>query len=560
MKRNMTFSGRVLLAAVLSLQAAGFGLAEETVTPAAGKAAPAEAVNLAEMKAQLAAQQKQIEALQKALDEQQKLMEHLSAASAPATNSNFNKIGQVASTTPIVPPMTATTAVASPVSIAVAQAESAAKDKSPLQLKVGETYITPVGFMDFTTVIRSTDGGSGIGTNFGSIPFANTAAGNLSETRLSMQNSRIGLRFDTKYKEIKVLGYLETDFLGNAPANLVVNTNSNTVRSRVFFLDTKINKWEFLGGQSWSLLTPNRKGLSPIPGDIFFTQNIDTNYQIGIPWGRVPGFRILYHANDNVHLGVALENPEQYIGGSSGGSTVTLPTAFASYTSQLNNGSNTSAVPNLHPDIIGKLALEGKIADKFMHFEVAGLLRTFKTYNPTAKTSYTTNGGGFSANFNLELLKNFRFITNNYYSVGGGRYLFGQAPDVVVNADGSVSGITAMGNVTGFEATIKNTLLYAYYGGLYVDRKVVIDPANNKPVGYGFTGSSQNRAIQEGTFGINQTLWKNAAYGAVNLMFQYSYLQRNPWYVAIGTPKEADLNMVFINLRYTLPGSAPTIK
>ena len=42
-------------------------------------------------------------------------------------------------------------------------------------------------------------------------------------------------------------------------------------------------------------------------------------------------------------------------------------------------------------------------------------------------------------------------------------------------------------------------------------------------------------------------------------MFQYSYLQRNPWLVAAGAPTNAHVDMGFFNLRYTLPGAAPTI-
>lgn len=84
---------------------------------------------------------------------------------------------------------------------------------------------------------------------------------------------------------------------------------------------------------------------------------------------------------------------------------------------------------------------------------------------------------------------------------------------------------------------------------------------NGKLVGYGYTGapSGQNRTVQEGTFGINQTLWKDAKYGALNLMGQYSYLTRAPCYVAAGQPNNAHVNMIFLNLRYTLPGSAPTL-
>jgi hypothetical protein len=43
-------------------------------------------------------------------------------------------------------------------------------------------------------------------------------------------------------------------------------------------------------------------------------------------------------------------------------------------------------------------------------------------------------------------------------------------------------------------------------------------------------------------------------------MGQYSYLEREPWSVAVGAPSKAKINMVFLNLRYTLPGSAPATK
>src|SRR5262249_9988128 len=65
---------------------------------------------------------------------------------------------------------------------------------------------------------------------------------------------------------------------------------------------------------------------------------------------------------------------------------------------------------------------------------------------------------------------------------------------------------------------------------------------------------------QEGTLGLTQTLWKDAKYGAAQVMLQYAYLFRNPWFVAAGAPKDAHENVVWFNLRYVLPGSAPTIK
>jgi hypothetical protein len=116
--------------------------------------------------------------------------------------------------------------------------------------------------------------------------------------------------------------------------------------------------------------------------------------------------------------------------------------------------------------------------------------------------------------------------------------------------------------VDGFELTVKRTLLYAYYGGTFIRRNYAVDASGAKPVfvGYGFPGSanSQNRSIHEPTFGLTQTFWRDPKYGALQLMFQYSYLLRYPWDVATGAPADAHTSILFMNLRYTLPGSAPT--
>jgi hypothetical protein len=231
---------------------------------------------------------------------------------------------------------------------------------------------------------------------------------------------------------------------------------------------------------------------------------------------------------------------------------------------QVDNQTNTQTTPNLHPDIIAKLAFD---PTSRVHFEIAGIERTFKTWNTTtgqpASGKYSSKAGaGGSINANFEVVKNFRLFTNNFWSDGGGRYIFGQAPDLVVRADGSVSPIHSGGMVQGIEATVGKVLLYAYYSGIYIGRNVAIDANGSSLVGYGYRGSanSQNRAIQELTFGFNQTIFKDGKLGAVNLMGQYAYVTRDPWYVATNAPKATHDNTIFFNIRYTLPGGAPSAK
>ncbi|MBZ5725894.1 MAG: hypothetical protein LAP87_12960 [Acidobacteriia bacterium] len=530
----------------------GTGRAADPPANPNGAATTNASPELAKLKAQLDEQQKLIEQLRTALEAQQKILEQVTASRRMMPN-----LGEVASTTPTLP-SAPTAAPPSPRVPAPAQAESAA----PLQIQIGDTTIMPVGFMDATAVWRDKNAGSGIGSNFGSVPFNNVTAGKLGEFRFSPQNSRLGFRVDGNWKGAHFIGYNEFDFLGTSGSNNLGVTNGAFVpRLRLFWIDVRKDQWEILGGQSWSMLTPNRKGISALPGDIFFSQVVDVNYMIGLPWTRQPGVRFLYHPTNQVTLGVSLENPNQYIGGSAGGPAIVLPAALTALAgTQLDNSSNVLVTPNVHPDIIAKIAFD---PNSKVHVEIAGIERTFKDWNPATNQYSTKAAGGGAINANFEVVKNFRLITNNYWSDGGGRYIFGQAPDVVVRANGSISPIHAGGTVDGFEAVVnKNTLLYSYYGGLYVGRNVAVDANGTNLVGYGFRGSanSQNRNVQELTFGLNQTLWKDAKYGALNFMAQYEYLFRRPWFVAANTPKATHDNTVYLNLRYTLPGGAPAIK
>lgn len=534
--------------------------------------------DVAALKALLTEQQKQIDQLKSALEQQMKLIERVSngaSAAAPAsakqdfTLPRDKALGEVASTTPYIPPAAP---VAKPV-VTAAQAPGGAPGNPceappdtnavPPYLRIGSVCVVPIGFLDATTYWRNENTGSSIGSNFGSVPYNNTVNGRLSEFRFSPQNSRIGFRIDGDWKGAHFIAYNENDFLGTSGSSAITVTNGAFVpRIRLFWVDVRKGKVEVLAGQSWSMLTPNRRGISPFPGDIFYSQVMDTNYMVGLTWTRQPGMRILFHPTDTVTFGLSAEQPDQYIGGSGGGSTVVLPSAFTALSgTQLDAANETLAAPSLTPDFIGKIAFDPTAR---FHGEVAGIVSTYKIINPNSpglalgQTS-TKTGGGIQVGLNGEIFKGFRLITTNFWSDGEGRFLFGQAPDLAVTAAGTLSLLHAGGTVDGFEATVGNWLLFGYYGGIYIDRDTIID-ANGSKVGYGYTGSanSQNRDIQELTGGFNETIWRSARYGAINLIGQYEYLMRMPWYVAPNNPKEAHDSAIFFDVRYTLPGAMPT--
>jgi hypothetical protein len=519
--------------------------------PVSASQAPALSSEVEQLRQMILDQQRQIDELKRTIGAAKP---DASVALAPSRG-----IGQIASTVPILPPLPAVTSLGTPLPVP----QAAAEPPSPLQIKIGEATITPVGFMDLTNTYRSTNAGSSLQTNFGSIPYNNVVAGRLSEDKFSAANSRIGFRVDAKVKGTNVLGYYEGDFvggIGDTAYNTQVSSNSLLYRIRLYWVDVRKNSLEFLAGQSWSMLTPNRKQISALPGDLFYSQVVDVNYMNGLTWGRIPGVRFLYHPTEKITFGLSLENSAQYFGGSGGGGTPTLPAALVTpIAGELDqNVTNGVKIPNVHPDIIAKVAFD---PSSKVHFEVAGVESTVKLFNPITQQYFTKAGAGGSINANVELFPGLRLVSNNFWSDGEGRYLFGVVPDFIVRADGSPSLIHAGSTVSGFEYARKNSQFYAYYGGIYAGRNTALD-LNGSRIGYGYQGSGngQNKTTQEGTLGWTQTWWRDRKYGAFQTMFQYAYFFRDPWFVAPGAPKITNERAVWFNIRYVLPGSAPTIK
>jgi len=490
------------------------------------------------------------------------------AASAPAATAASSNASSPAVAAP-PPPATVASAPATPPSAPSAPAMGAAGSgpmtpavasapaKTPLSFKIGIADFTPFGFVDFMTVYRSVQDGGDITSGYGTFAYGNTANGQLSETRFSSKYSRFGLRVDSMVGDTKVLGYVETDFLGNAATNVNVAANSNVLRMRVYFADLRRGDWELLAGQDWSLMTPNRKGLSPLTSDIFFTQNADPNFQTGLVWGRAPQIRAVFHASDEWAFGLSLENPDQYVG-----SAATLPTGFT--TTEVDNGTNGTATPNTFPDTIGKVAYDTTLAGMPFHADVAGMLRFFKinTYTAAINANSTATGYAGSANAILSVLPNLQLVGNFFDGNGGGRYIStGLGPDFIVNPV-NASGVYTLSLINSYAGlggaewdALPMTKLFAYYGSANYGRKTGLNLNGTIGSGYGYVGSanSNNKQIEQYTLGFVQTLWKSPSYGDLKVIGQYSYLDRTPWFVAPSAPSSAHMNMLYLDLRYDLP-------
>ena len=190
----------------------------------------------------IAAQQKQIADQQQKLEELQQKLDAKTAATPHIQNATL-------------------TTTAPPASVSIMQADVEKPKESPLSIRIGGTEFTPGGFVDFTNIFRTTNTTSAVSTNFGGIPFSNTAAGQITEFRSSGQYSRFNLKVSGKYGENKLNGYIEADFNGNDAANVFVTTNPHTFRLRLYYLQLQRHSWEFTVGQAWGLLTPNKVGI-----------------------------------------------------------------------------------------------------------------------------------------------------------------------------------------------------------------------------------------------------------------------------------------------------------
>src|SRR5258708_6711201 len=215
--------------------------------------------------------------------------------------------------------------------------------------RIGDAILELGGFVDLENIFRTTNTQSNIATNLGGFPYSNTPQGRVSEFRTTAQFSRLSFKIQDHFAGNDILGFVEGDFSGNDAPGVYQSVNPHTNRLRLYFMDLKRGKWEILGGQTWSWLTPNREGIGPIPSDLAITYNEAQNLGVGVPYTRAAEFGVAYHPNKHWAFAVGIENSNQFIG-----SFVALPAAFTSIGSQFVNAPQiATATP--FPDLLSNV-------------------------------------------------------------------------------------------------------------------------------------------------------------------------------------------------------------
>lgn len=274
-----------------------------------------------------------------------------------------------------------------------------AEETGPANIKYKGITITPGGFLDADGVFRARAASADINTPFTGIPYPGNSLAKVSELNFTGRHSRLSVLVEGAVGSAKATGYYEMDWLGACTTSNNRQSNSYCQRQRQIWGQMAAGGWAFTGGQMWTLMTENRKGIAN-RGEI---QPLvpDPQYHVGYTWARQPSFRITKDFGGKVALGLSVEAPQITLGGR-GFSSYTAGAGAPGVTSQnffvnapgaggglYNAFDATGYTTNKAPDLVVKAAFD----PGFGHYEVFGVLSTFRNrIYPCAATTGTPNG------------------------------------------------------------------------------------------------------------------------------------------------------------------------
>jgi hypothetical protein len=503
--------------------------AGDTTTPAAktdaGKPAPASLESeLQQLRDLIEAQSKLLQAQSEQLKEQQQRMQVLESE----VSSSSVREGFVATTNSTDPDGHTAGVASTPVGgmpTGTGNGSPQLGNETPAAIHFKGITITPGGFLAAETVFRNKAMGADINTPFNSVPFPGNSGGQTTEFNGSARQSRLSMLAEGKLVNVKLTGYVETDFLGAGITSNDNESNSYVLRLRQGWGQAKFdNGWSVTGGQMWSLVTETKKAVDNRSEGVPLT--IDPQYTVGFSWARQYGFRVAKTFGDKFTLAASVEesattatvhgNPTitdlSFTNGNQ--SDVTTPTLSTTtynnfligapgVSSGLYNPTGTYAYSKT-PDFVFKAAVD----PGWGHFEVFGLVSEFRdraypcyyanggfnngtTPNPnfpdipatacllTGSNSPTSGafnnsrtGGGIGANARVPLLS--KKVEIGVHFLGGngiGRYGTSGLPDSTVRPDGTLAllrNYQALGTIE-LHPTPKLDV-YMYVGGEYSAR------------------------------------------------------------------------------------------
>ena len=518
---------------------------------------------------QMHAQQIELENLKRDLNERSRQMKALQAHLAerpPAPQ-------QVQATMPVIPTGYALVPAgpgSTPGSVVLARAEA---PKAPVMPKgsfnVGDINIALGGFFEAAGYYRSRNEVADLGSSFTSgIPERNSPLYHIPQSGFSARQTRLSALISAEPDEVtKVQGFAAIDFLGGAPTANYNESNSWNPRVRELWAEYARSDYGFyiLGGQNWSLLTANSKGVDPTSIDS--PLQIDPQYVVGFNWARQAQFRIAKNlGSDQYWAALSIENPATIASGTA--PTIAGTTINLSNTGIANNATGGTFTNNFIPDVIYKMTADYNLG----HFEAFALGRAFNDRVSELGTgkNEVVLGGGVGGDATIHIIaKKLDVHVSGLYGDGVGRYGTSGLPDATYDAKGKPVALPGYSGYVGLIAhPDKANDLYAYFGVEHVSARADLGLVKGKLTtlaGYGsplinntscdIEDATAPAACNPTTSGDAQITvgnwWKflQGPYGKMQIGAQYSYTRRYV-FQGIGATPKTDENMVFFSFRW----------
>ena len=437
------------------------------------------------------------------------------------------------------------------------------------QFQVGGVRVTLGGFIAAESIFRSRNQTADISSNFNTgIPFKSSPNYHTPEFRETARQSRISMLVEGNPDSVTNLAaYFETDFQGAGSSSNSNQSNSYVLRERQIYATYSRKDLDFyvLGGQSWSMLTMSKMGITPRQEDIPLT--IDASYVPGFVWARQVGLRFVKgFDHDRFDLGLSFEEPEvNYYTGPNGAGTLGGTVTSSNAGVGVLNPSTTYST-DVAPDVV----IKGTADPGWGHYEAFGIARFMhdRTSIVGSGNNHTTLAGGGGAGMILPLIKGkLDFQASGLIGEGIGRYGAAGLNDASFSATGAplpLPEVIALIGLVGHP--MKKLDLYGYLGTEQITHTKAFTEGG-KGYGYGsplysnagcnieqpgtptITCTGNTSGVTQGTVGA---WWRfvKGDYGTMQAGAQYSYTRRTSFASTKGGSPSTNDNMLFFSFRY----------
>jgi hypothetical protein len=423
--------------------------------------------------------------------------------------------------------------------------------------------LTPGGFLAAEGVWRSRTTGGDFSPAFGSMPAYTSPLAHMNEIRGTARQSRVSLLAEGQINPATVVSaYGELDFLGSGITANSNESNSYSPRIRHLYatLDWNDIGLHVLGGQTWSLVTMNSKGITP--RNEVTPATIDAQYVAGFTWTRQPQFRLTKNFGDSLWIAASAEMPQTTgcPAGALAGSAA--PGASVPVNAENGNGVICNQLPsggsgqldtynyyslNHVPDIIAKAAWEPTVGDRRIHIEGFGLYTDLYDYVQNGVTTaalwtnnsrYDTTGWGAGGGIIIPVIPKLIDVQGSgMIGRGIGRYGSSQLAGATFNPNGSLDALPEAMYLGGVTVHATPQLDIYAYGG----QEKLLSTDYSAATGLGYVSPTVNNSgcyMLNGTCaGKIQDAWELTAgfwdkiyegsFGSVRVGLQYAFIQND---------------------------------